>query len=94
MKNKTIIVSDPDERAIITVVYGDDRERLQLDKIAFEWRGSAALKPFAFAFDLRSLPETLRTATVDVSDAVAATLRDAAFGLDRDAAKKSAKRNE
>ena len=93
MKTKTIIVSDPDERAVIALEGVGDRARFRLDKVAFEWRGSAALKPFAFALDLRggSLDDEERTASLDVPAAVASTLRAAALDLDAEAAAKAAK---
>ena len=93
MKTKTIIVHDPDERAVVALEGVGDRSRFRLDRVAFEWRGSAALKPFKFALDLRggSLDDEERTASLDVPGAVAETLRAAALELDAEAAAKAAK---
>ena len=42
MKTKTIIVHDPDERAVVALEGVGDRSRFRLDKVAFEWRDRRA----------------------------------------------------
>lgn len=94
MNQKTIIASDPDERAVVTLEgVGVADSRFRLDTVAFEWRGPGRLKPFGFALDLRggSLDDEERTATLDVPAAVASTLRAAALELDAEAAAKAVK---
>lgn len=94
MNQKTIIASDPDERAVVTLEgVGVADSRFRLDTVAFEWRGPGRLKPFGFALDLRggSLDDEERTASLDVPAAVASTLRAAALELDAEAAAKALK---
>ncbi|MBQ9128407.1 MAG: hypothetical protein IJY15_11705 [Thermoguttaceae bacterium] len=94
MNQKTIITSDPDERAVVTLEgVGVADSRFRLDTVAFEWRGPGRLKPFGFALDLRggSLDDEERTASLDVPAAVASTLRAAALELDAEAAAKALK---
>lgn len=82
MNQKTIIASDPDERAVVALKgVGVAESRFRFDELVLDWRGPGKLEPFNVVFDLRGLPESLRTSTVDAAAFVAtATVESAVKG--------------
>lgn len=82
MNQKTIIASDPDERAVVALKgVGVADSRFRFDELVLDWRGPGKLEPFNVVFDLRGLPESIRIGSLDAAAFVAtATVESAAKG--------------
>lgn len=82
MNQKTIIASDPDERAVVTLKgVGVAESRFRFDELVLDWRGPGKLEPFNVVFDLRGLPESIRIGALDAAAFVAtATVESAVKG--------------
>ena len=82
MKTKTLVVHDPDERAVIALrAVGVADSRFRFDELVLDWRGPGKLEPFNVVFDLRGLPESIRIGTLDAAAFVAsATVESAVKG--------------